>query len=329
MTTGVFLTPGASRTAYQVGALHELVTTTDITFDVVAASSVGTLNGAIAIMHDTEQLVEIWSDWERSEVMEMKPIELLKHGIFWAPRLASNEPEHEKAIDPFVSEDRLDPDIRFRFNLANLTTGEDQTFEYPNVSDMPVRQAVGASVAVPVMFEPVTYEGEQFADGNTIDGCPLERLLLSTGVDRAFVLGVAPREPSDTPCENVYEAGMRVFDWNQHTETLRAIETGEAVNELIRAWQGEREELEEVIRSVVPAGEPQEAVLDALDEIYAESEFPYDRDPVEIVPILPEKPIDLWIGTFDPERSQELIAQGRRDARQVIREMRDWDDPET
>ena len=329
MTTGVFLTPGASRTAYQVGALHELVTTTDITFDVVAASSVGTLNAAIALMHGTEQLVEIWSDWERSEVMEMKPFELVRHGVFWAPRLASNEPEHEKAIDPFVSEDKLDPDLRFRFNLANLTTGEDQTFEYPAVSQMPLKQAVGASVAVPVMFEPVTYEGEQYADGNTIDGCPLERLLLSTGVDRAFVLGVAPRDASDTPCENVYEAGMRVFDWNQHTETLRAIDAGQAVNELIRAWQGEREELEDVIRSVVPPGERQEAVLNAIDDIYAECDFPYDRDPVEIISILPKKPIDLWIGTFDPERSKELIVQGRRDARQVIEGLRDQDTVES
>lgn len=321
MTTGVFLTPGASRTAYQVGALHELVSGADITFDVIAASSVGTLNGAFAAMQDTDQLVEIWSNWETSEVMEIKGFTLLKEGIFWAPSLASNEPEHETAIEPFVAEEKLDSETRFRFNLANLTTGEDQIFEYPNGSDMPLHRAVEASVAVPVMFEPVTYRDEQFADGLTIDGCPLERLLLSTGVDRAFVIGVAPRQASDAPCENVYDAGMRVADWNQYSETLRSIDAGEAVNDLIRNWQGERTDLKEIIREIIPEGEKRKELIGAVDRIFTESGFPYDRDPVEIVPILPEKAIDLWIGTFDPERSQELIAQGRRDARQVISEL--------
>lgn len=321
MKTGIFLTPGASRTAYQVGALHELASRPEITFDVIAASSVGTLNGAFAAMHETDELVDIWSNWETSEVMEIEEMTLLKGGIFWAPSLASNEPEHETAIEPYVAEEKLDEDIRFRFNLANLTSGEDQIFEYPGRSDMPLQRAVEASVAVPVMFEPVTFQGEQYADGLTIDGCPLEKLLLSTGVDRAFVIGVAPRQESDIPCTNVYEAGMRVADWNQYSETLRAIDSGEAVNELIRAWQGERSDLQDIVRDMVPEGSQRDALLQAIERIYAENDFPYDRDPVEIIPILPEETIDLWIGTFDPEKSRELIARGREDARAILREL--------
>jgi predicted acylesterase/phospholipase RssA len=320
MKTGVFLTPGASRTAYQVGALHELATREEVSFDVIAASSVGTLNGTFAAMHQTDTLVEIWSNWETSDVMEMKPGALLKDGIFWAPSLASNEPEHETAIEPFIEEEKLDRAIRFRFNLANLTTGQDQVFEFPDHSRMPLPQAVGASVAVPVMFEPVTFEDEQYADGLTIDGCPLEKLLLSTGVDRAFVIGVAPRKPGETACENVYEAGMRVADWNQYSETLRAIDAGKAVNDLIRSWQGERSDLKETIREVVPEGDRRDALLETVDRIYAESEFPHDREPVEIIPILPAESIDIWIGDFDPERSRELIARGREDARAILRE---------
>ena len=69
MKTGLFLTPGAARTAYYVGALDVLIRESGIHFDVIAGSSVGALNGAFAAMDETRQLIEIWKNWTTEDVM--------------------------------------------------------------------------------------------------------------------------------------------------------------------------------------------------------------------------------------------------------------------
>ena len=46
MKTGLFLTPGAARTAYEAGAVHTLVTEGGIAFDVIGTCSAWAINGS-------------------------------------------------------------------------------------------------------------------------------------------------------------------------------------------------------------------------------------------------------------------------------------------
>ena len=317
MSTGIFLTPGAARAAYQVGALHALFTEGGIRPDVIAGASVGSLNGAFAAMGETERLVEIWSGWQNRDIMRINWGELIGNGLFWAPGLASNEPEHKTGIEPYIFEEKIEEGVRFRFNIADLTTGQNRIVEYPG-EEMPIQTAVRASVSVPVMFEPVEWEGHQYADGLTIEGCPLETLLLQTGVTRAFVIGVSPQTSLENPCTNVYRTVMSASEWNQYSEPLRAIERAKSVNGKIRDWKRFRGELASIIRTSF-AGEPdEEPLLELLAEAFHTAGFPWSRAEVEIIPVMPKDEISMWFGDFQPERSRRLIETGYRDALGVL-----------
>ena len=56
------------------------------------------------------------------------------------------------------------------------------------------------------------------------------------------------------------------------------------------------------------------AAVDAAFELHNHGR----RGPVEIVPILPDHHTTMFFGSFRPERSRQLIEDGRRDARAVL-----------
>src|SRR5215208_6378954 len=169
MRLGVFLTPGAARTAYQVGAVQALIEEGGLRFDVIAASSVGSLNGAFAATGQIDRLAELWSGWTTSDIMGVDFRAIFRGALLWAQNLMHNRPQKERVIDQYISSDALLPGVRFRFNLANLTDGGQQIFEWPG-APIPLPEGLQASVAVPAAIRPQKALGMQWADGLTVDG---------------------------------------------------------------------------------------------------------------------------------------------------------------
>lgn len=316
MTQGLFLTPGAARTAYQVGAAQALVEA-GVRFDVVAASSVGALNGAFIATGQLDRLVELWSSWTDADIFGVDVAALVRGAFFWSPNLGHNRPQREHAIDPHLDERRLLPGVRFRINLADLTTGAAPVLEWPGA---PVSLAAGvnASVAVPALIQPAELLGHQWADGLTVDGFPLEAALLATGVDRAFVLGVAPRRPSDVRPANAARAMLRAAEWNQYSETLLGLRRAEATNDAVRAWAADRAAAAAAVHDEVTDPDLQDALLAVVDRVYGDDDLGYGRREVELVTILPDEEIEMFFVSYDPDRSRRLLEQGRRDARRVL-----------
>lgn len=320
MKNGIYLTPGAARTAYYVGALHALMTETEIHFDVIASSSVGSLNGAYAAMNKTETLVEIWENWTTDEVMTTDYGAILKGGFFWARNFSSNDPEYRTAVRDYIFEEKISDDTVLRFNIANLTTGENRIVQYPG-EDIPLQKAIMASVSVPVVFEPIEIEGEQYVDGLAIEGCLLEELLLSTGVDRVFVLGVSPEKPLQNPAKSPYSTMLSASEWNQYSEPLIAIDEAKEINEIIENRRQSKESLKQSISELEIGETEKNLVQSMIDESMQSGDFPYERDPVEIIPVMPEEPIDMWFGDFKPERSRRLIEMGRQDILNILEDL--------
>lgn len=316
MRLGVFLTPGAARSAYQVGAVQALVREGGLHFEVVAASSVGAINGTFVATGQVDRLVELWSGWRTRDITRVDSQALLRGAVLWAPNLAHNRPQRERAIDPYAHESKLLPGVRFRFNLADLTEGEQAFFEWPG-GPFPLAEGVNASVAVPVAIRPVDILGRQWADGLTIDGCPIEELALATGIERLFVLGTAPRTPDRRRVRTVFGALLRALDINQYSETQLALERAEATNKEIRGWRAGFDEIGEAL-ATVPDEKLRAQLLDEAARIHAGAGFPYDREPVEIVPIVPERPTNMFFASFSPARSRALMEAGRRDALLVL-----------
>jgi predicted acylesterase/phospholipase RssA len=317
MKLGLFLTPGAARTAYQVGAVYALMGECKLRFDVIAASSVGALNGVFAAMGEIEELARTWTGWRSRDVLGPDLRALIEGAVFWAPNLMKYDYYQRLITDERVRVDKLLPGTRFRFNLANLTSGEQAFFEWPGAS-VDLKEAVWASVAVPALIEPREFGGAQWVDGLTVDGFPLEPLLLETGVDRVYVVGVAPRQTDARWRENLVEVLMRAIDWNQESETTLGIARAEKVNERIRAFADDRRMVERILGELVTDPTQRLELLAEVERAYEEAGFPYTRKAVDIVPILPQHDIELAYAHYDPRQTLRLIEQGRHDALAMV-----------
>lgn len=316
MKQGLLLTPGAARAAYQVGAVEVLVREAGLRFDVIAASSVGALNGGFVATGQVDRLVELWGGWRSRDILGPDWGTLLRGAILWAPNLMHNRPQKEKVIDPHLHESRLLPGVRFRFNLANLTAGRQEVFEWPG-APMPLADGVNASVAVPAAIRPAELLNSQWADGLTIDGFAAEALVLGTGIERLYVVGVAPRIPDASRLRTAYGVMLRAMEANQYTETKSGLRRAEEANGLIRAWEDDRKKVEAALASV-PDADKREALLEGAADVYQGAGFPYARKPVEIVPILPERSTRMFFTSYRPRRSRALLEEGRQDARRVL-----------
>lgn len=268
----------------------------------------GSLNGGFAATGQVDRLVDLWGGWRSRDILGIDWRALVRGAVLWAPNLMHNRPQKEEVIDRYLDESKLLPKVRFRFNLADLTGGGQRILEWPG-APVPLREGVNASVAVPGAIRPAELLGRQWADGLTVDGFPIEELALATGVDQLFVLGVAPRTPDGRRPRTVYGVLLRALEANQFTETTRGLARAEEANALIRAWDADRAQIEEAAPGEL-AGE--------IARAYAEAGFPYARRPVEIVPILPERPIRMFFTSYKPKRSRALLEQGRDDARRVV-----------
>ena len=220
MKTGLFLTPGAARTAYEAGAVHTLVTEGGIDFDVIGTCSAGAINGSFVATGQVDELVEQWSSWRDRDILGVDFAGLLRGAVLWAPSVMHNRPQRRGIIDRFIADKPIGEGVRFRTNLANLTTGRSDVFEWPG-SHVPLAEGVDAAVAVPALVRPKVIDGSQYADGLTIDGCPLEDVLLCTGVDRAFVVGVAPQAARPEVPKGPLAVALAAAEWNQYSETTR------------------------------------------------------------------------------------------------------------
>ncbi len=320
MKTGVFLTPGASRTAYQVGALHALVTEAKVHFDVIGGCSVGALNGAFAAKGLTENLIEIWKDWTTKDVMVLDWPALLKGLFFWAPSIYSNKPEHESAIIPYITNDDIEDGLIFRFNIASLSTGENRIVQYPGES-IPLATALKAAVAVPAVFVPEEIDGHQYSDGLAIEGCTLEEILLETGVERVFVLGVSPQLLAGKKLNKASDVAQRAGDLNQYTEPIFAIEEAEYLNQQIEAWENDYTNLEDKLVAAAKNEDQRSIVEKLVTSMRKESNYPYKRKKVEIIPIFPREELGAVVTEFDPEKSNRLLKLGRENALEIMKNL--------
>jgi predicted acylesterase/phospholipase RssA len=316
VTTGLFLTPGAARTAYEAGAVHALITEGGIQFDVIGTCSAGAINGSFVATGQVDELVEQWSSWSDRDILGVDFAGLFRGAVLWAPSLMHNRPQRQGIIDRFIAGKPIAEGVRFRTNLANLTTGRSDVLEWPG-SPVPLAEGVDAAVAVPALVRPKKIGGMQYADGLTIDGCPLEEVLLCTGVERAFVVGVAPQaRRTDEPSAPLAVA-LAAAEWNQYTETTRALAEAARTNARAERWRHAHANARDAALASTDAGERRDALLEAVDAAF-ERHNRGRRGPVEIVPILPDHHTKMFFGSFRPERSRALIEDGRRDARAVL-----------
>jgi len=320
MKTGLFLPAPVSLSPYITGAIQALMREGGVQFDVIASSSGAALPAGYAAMDAIEQLVAIWERLENKDWAEVNWAASIKGAVLWAPSLMDNRPVHQTAIDGHILENRLRPGVRWRLHAVRLTTGQEEIWEFPG-AHLPLETAVHLAMAVPVLFPAIDYDGTQWVDAATLNGSPLEELILSTGVERVFFVGHAPQSALTSPAGNVLKILMTALEWNQFSETITSIEHANDVSELARAWQADRAAVERAIGELIDEARLQAELLSEVDRIYREAAFPIQRTPVEIIPVLPQQRLAGLFGDFQPARSRQLLELGRQDARRVLKQL--------
>ena len=308
MKLGIFFAPGAARGAYGAGVAQALINEGGLHFDLVAGTSVGALNGAFVASGQVDRLVEVWKTSKTRDILGVDWKGLAKGAVVWSRSLLTNMPQKRHIIDPYLTDAEFPPGVRLRCNLDDLQALTEEFFEWPG-APFPITDGVHASMAMVGMIVPFEALGTEWCDGGVLCGNPLEEIALSQGIDRLFVVGVAPRSPMDEWCLSSRDVVMRTSEWSQFSETLINIQRAREVNDLVTAWAAYRE----AALDAAPA-DGREEIEQLLDSI----QFPYSRPAVDIVEILPEKTLDLFFIDYSPPTSTRLVEIGYADGLRTL-----------
>ncbi|GAA1994326.1 patatin-like phospholipase family protein [Amycolatopsis minnesotensis] len=185
---GFVLGGGGSLGAMQVGMLRAL-TESGVTPDLVAGTSVGSLNGAVLALGEGDPLARlerIWAHMTKHEAFPggvLSQVRTLRHSktnLFPNTGLAAIVAEHVGADTAF--DDLALP-------LGVVTTDVD-TAEPLLLRSGPLLSPLLASCAIPGIFPPVQHDGRLLYDGGLVANVPM-RQALSMGAKSLVVLDCA------------------------------------------------------------------------------------------------------------------------------------------
>ena len=166
---GFALGAGSARGWAHIGVLRAL-TEAGIKPDLIAGCSVGALVGAAFAAGSLDQL-EAWAlslDWKRMlKLMDFG----LRGGLIKGKRV------REVFREQFVEREFSELDVPFAAVATDLHSGQEVWLREGKVS-----AAIGASIAVPGLFQPVAHEGRYLVDGSVVNPIPVS-LCRAMGAD--------------------------------------------------------------------------------------------------------------------------------------------------
>ena len=166
---GFALGAGSARGWAHIGVLRGL-TEAGIKPDLIAGCSVGALVGAAFAAGSLDQL-EAWAlslDWKRMlKLMDFG----LRGGLIKGKRV------REVFREQFVEREFSELNVPFAAVATDLHSGQEVWLREGKVS-----AAIGASIAVPGLFQPVPHEGRYLVDGSVVNPIPVS-LCRAMGAD--------------------------------------------------------------------------------------------------------------------------------------------------
>lgn len=229
METGIVLTGGGARAAYQVGvlkAISDMYPDWAHPFRVIVGTSAGAINataiasGGGVFRHNISRLEKIWSELTIDQVYKSHTYDILRSMSGLAHRLLADNPDEQPmallnnsplkallereidfdALHETVAANRLSA---VGVNACGYSTGQNVCFfeAFDTVGNWTVGQRAGArtrltldhvfaSSAIPTVFRPVRINREYFGDGVTRQMAHISPAL-RLGAERVLVVGVS------------------------------------------------------------------------------------------------------------------------------------------
>jgi len=231
--TGLVLTGGGARAAYQVGvvkAVSELLgDRAENPFDVICGTSAGAVNAAaLAINADhfaagVRKLLEVWENIHADQVYRTDLVGTLRTGARWLGALTllyRNNPVSlldntplRRLLESRLDFSRIQPNIdagklyAVGITASGYASGQSVTFYQggPDIEAWARTQRTGAarpldadivlaSSALPFLFPAVKVHREYFGDGSMRQIAPISPAL-HLGADRVFIIGTGRQNP--------------------------------------------------------------------------------------------------------------------------------------
>src|SRR6266436_5946000 len=252
---GFVLGAGSARGWAHIGVLRAL-SEAGIKPDLIAGCSVGALVGAAFAAGRLDQL-EAWAlalDWKRMlKLMDFG----LRGGLIKGKRV------REVFREQFVEREFSELGVPFAAVATDLHSGQEIWLREGRVST-----AIGASIAVPGLFQPVPYEGRYLVDGSVVNPIPVS-LCRAMGADIVLavdlgsdLVGRYARDDDRAPTQTTPRGFMsRFLPRYNHRASEPQAEPESAPPSLLETLMGSINIMQLRIARSRLAGEPPDALL--------------------------------------------------------------------
>lgn len=178
LNIALVLSGGGAKGAYQAGVIKEIDDKLNLNYQVISGVSVGNLNGVMVAQDKIDSLVSIWEEINDGKVYVKKSVLKLiwqyikyKIGIDKAPFAMYDNDPLRKLIKKHVNYEDLKTD--FLSGRVSISTGEyKNNLDKENFIDQ-----ILASSAIPLIWEPTEFDGQQWVDGGVRNVTPLSDVL--------------------------------------------------------------------------------------------------------------------------------------------------------
>lgn len=192
--TGLVLSGGGTRGFAHLGTIAALFEA-GIKPDIISGTSAGAIVGAFIAGGKTPE--EILRIFKKGWFFKFTKLHLPIDGLL---KLDGLKEVIQKEIRVTNLEDL---EIPFFVAVSNLNKG---TIEYKNRG--PIGETVLASSSIPILFSPVTLNGDSYVDGGLMDNIPVEPLKRSC--EKIIVSNISPINPKEK-MKNLVQISTRTF----------------------------------------------------------------------------------------------------------------------
>jgi NTE family protein len=230
------LSGGGSKGAFQVGAMKRLIKFEQNSYDIFCGTSVGALNSTYMsqFSHENQQegitdLINLWSNIAQNDVYTSWPIlgpilGIFKKGLYNASPL-------KNLIKKNINTKRIATQLRLA--TVSLSTGSLRVF---TEEDNNILEAVYASAAYPVMFEPIKIGEEWYTDGGLRDLTPLKQAI-EAGADEIHIINCSSTLMNNQEVDSLKSFGilLRSIEIMTNEILLNDLQTMSTINKEVQA----------------------------------------------------------------------------------------------
>ena len=186
---GLVLSGGGGKGAYQVGVLkvlQEQGLLDDVT--AIAGASIGAVNAMLFAMGDIKIMYDAWKEIDMDTVFDIDLNMIAERRLYFSRN------EMLAMLERFIDIEKIKADKRdIYFSISKVNEVQEAvSVEYRKLSDYDVetiKKLLLASTALPVMYEPVGIDGNQYRDGGMLDNEPIQPLY-DAGIRQFIVIGL-------------------------------------------------------------------------------------------------------------------------------------------